>query len=695
MLDFDNHDEVQQAVENAMDIERDNRLNVREAHKFVTNRNGQWEEQWYNNADGKPRYQFDMTSPVINAIAGDISQKSFSVDIKPTGDASSEDTAKIIDGMVRNIESISNASDTYDNAAVDVVTAGLAGWEVVQKYVDDNSFDQDLVISPLLDFGDRVWFDPSAKMQDKSDAKWAVKLTSMDPNDYEKKWPEGAAESVSKENVSNSGQYKAELITVGRIYWIKQKDRDLVKMSDGSILPDDDKFEAIAAQLAEQGITEERRRKRPDDIVFARDFDGADWLDKEKETVFSRLPLIPVYANYKIIEDKPLYFGVVEKLMDRQRVFNYAKSREIEEGAFASRAKYWMTQLQAEGHESQLQTLNSNSDPVQFYNADGEAPGVPQQQGGAVINQGLVTLSASMKEGMSEAIGMFAAGMGDNPGLQSGIAIEMLQDKGSMGTRLYSKAMEIAICATGRVIVDALPRAYDAKRVVRILGEDGKADAVEINKPVTGSDGQPVTLNNLTAGKYNVTCTMGPSFSSKQSETVAAITEISGVDPSIIGIGSDVLLNNISAPGMDIIASRKRKQLFEGGAIPQDEWTDEEQQVMQAQSQQPQQPDPSMIMAQAELQKAQAEMAKVQQRDKDSELNARLKLEEMDQKRNKDEVSAILQQQKLIVENINTMADTLKVLREAMGVDSIVGPNAQQAFIQQAQAITIEQNESL
>ena len=60
--------------------------------------------------------------------------------------------------------------------------------------------------------------------------------------------------------------------------------------------------------------------------------------DKPKKTVFKDwLPIVPVLANFDVIDGKVIYYGAVEKLMDPQRVFNYTKSREVEEGALAPR----------------------------------------------------------------------------------------------------------------------------------------------------------------------------------------------------------------------------------------------------------------------------------------------------------------------------------------------------------------------
>ena len=84
----------------------------------------------------------------------------------------------------------------------------------------------------------------------------------------------------------------------------------------------------------------------------------------------------------------------------------------------------------------------------------------------------------------------------------------------------------------------------------------------------------------------------------------------------------DVWLNNLSAPGMDVMAERFRQSLLEQGAIPFEQMTPEEQQEAQQASQQPPQPDPMMIAAQAEQEKAQAEQLNAQTKQQEAQLNA-------------------------------------------------------------------------
>jgi DNA-binding protein len=302
---------------------------------------------------------------------------------------------------------------------------------------------------------------------------------------------------------------------------------------------------------------------------------------------------------------------------------NYSMSREIEEGALAPRAKYWMTQAQAAGHESKLSTLNTNSDPVQFYNFDPEAPmAIPQQQGGAKINSGLRSISESMRQIIGQSAGMFAANMGDNPGLQSGVAIERLQNKRDNGTIKYFRAREIAITYTGKLLVKAIPKVYDTPRQIRLMYEDGTFEMTALNEQqVDQQTGKVVTLNDLSQGIYDVVCKAGPSFRNRQEETIDVLLKMSEADPSILQLGGDLLLQAVSTPVSEQLAERKRAMMMQQGLIPENQWTDEEKQMMAQKAQQSQQnQDPNMVLAMAEQMKAQAEMLNAQNKQQELQM---------------------------------------------------------------------------
>ena len=82
-----------------------------------------------------------------------------------------------------------------------MIRAGIDGWRVVQRYGDNDSFDQDLFIDPVADFLERVWFDRNSVRQTREDARHCWVLEDFDREAYKAKWPKGSEQSVNVDSV--------------------------------------------------------------------------------------------------------------------------------------------------------------------------------------------------------------------------------------------------------------------------------------------------------------------------------------------------------------------------------------------------------------------------------------------------------------------------------------------------------------
>jgi hypothetical protein len=714
----------------AQDADTDNRDKVSEEFAFLEKKDGQWEPEIIKSFSSKPRYTFDKSNPIVDDIAGEMQQADFDIRIRPSGGEATKELAKTYDGIVRNIENISGAKHIFNKAGRDMVAAGIAGWEVTHDWLDGDSFEQDLIIRPIHDFDRRVWFDVASTMQDASDADYVFVLQDLTPDEYEKRFPEGSGMSIGDDKDFHLYQFKPDFITVGRILYKERRKRTLLLLSDGSVREKNEDFNKVSDELAEAGITVTNSRETDSFVVVSRLFDGGAFLTEKQETVFTDyLPIVPTYGNFAVRESKIIYKGAIRDIMDAQRTYNYARSREIEEVALSPRAKYWMTRKQAANPEDRatLQTLNTNADPVQLYTHDPENPGPPILSGGYPINPGLQTTVSNSLEDISTSAGRFGAQEGNIDSPLSGVAIQALQNKGDNSSIKYFQSQEIAECQTGRILVKAIPKVYDTKRQVRILNEDDSMDMVTINDQVYDQETrQFVTVNDLSKGKYDVTCDVGPAFKNRQQESVKALTELIQAIPGVGELSADVLMKNIASPGVDVVGERVRRRLVESGAIPQSQLTDEElKEIQQSQLAAQQNPPPPDPVQQAFLEQTQAQTAdvisKAQERADKSQLKSQelllkeqeqlLKAQDSAEKRDMEELKIMMmqqaanieQQQKIIeasvkgqaqvFESLNTQANTLKTLREAMGVDTIVGPHATEAYIQQAETITEQQDD--
>lgn len=697
-----NYIEMIKLLEESQEAEYDNRQMVREAEHFLHKRDGQWEPQILSRFAGKPRYTFDECGPIVDDIMGEMQTAEFGLKVRPSGNMATMQMAKIYDGIIRTLQNISNAKSVFMDAARAMVGTGFSGWRVVQAYRDDDSFQQDLMIKPIHNFVDNVWFDSGAAERTMADANHCWVLTSMTKSDYESRFPNGSGMSVGSNITSQVYDYKkADEVIVGEYLYRKKRTRELALMSDGSIYEMDENFRKVLDDLARQGITIVRTRKRPYHDVYQKLFDGQGWLSGANKTVFNYIPIIPVFGEFLISENKVIYKGVVEKIRDAQRVINYAESRKIEEGALAPRGKVWMTKDQATSDDVRrsLRTLNTNMEPVQFYDfVDGQNP--PQYMGAPASNPGLVETSQSAQSFIQRVSGTFDEARGAAPAHRSGEAVGLLQKKSDNPKRKWFSAVEVAIEHTCRILIKAIPKVYDTQQEMVLTGLDGTTETITIREKVRDAQsGQIVELNDLSKGSYDVVCTSGPAFQSRQQETVTAINEMAAIDPTIMELGADILLSNINAPGIDQIAERKRLQMINAGLIPMNQLKDVEKKMVE---QKKAQGGDMSAIDRANLQIAAAQEADV--KGKNTERAAKLELEQQKlqlkqmemQMRSQleDKKLAQAQQQQMldaltaINDQVKTQAETLKLIREAMGADAVVSKSSARAFEQQSRELS-------
>jgi hypothetical protein len=620
-MDYSDHNAVVKTLERLQGDDHDQREEAIEVSHFLYKADGQWEPDVVQRMGGRPRYTFDWCTDIVDDIAGEMEQADFAMRVKPAGGEATEDVADIYDGMLRNIQNISNADDIFNDAAREMVAIGVDGWRIKQDYSQtENTFDQDLYVVDIENYLESVWWDQDSKECTHATSNYCYVLESFTDGVYTEKWPKGKKKSLGTSRTEEVYDHKPEQIVVGELLYKVRSKQSIFEMTNGRVYADDAEFAKVKDELAAAGVTVKRERKRTITRVHTRLFDAGGWLTEPKETVFSYIPVIPTYANFRIQEGKVIYWGAIHKKRDAQRVYNYAESRKVEEGALAPRKKIFMDPRHAKGHEKTIQSLNTNSDPVQLINFDESIP-LPYESQGPQVNPGLETVAQSA---MVNLRGNADRMPGEPVGLRSGVAVEREQSKQDTKSVKYFSAQQKAMKHTARILVDAIPRVYDTRRTVRVLGEDGTSDMVTLNDRVFDQDSQTwVEINNLAVGHYDVTCEVGPAFRSRQSETTAAFNDLATIDPTILQEGKDVWLRNIPVPGMDIMADRARASMLQQGMIPESEMTDKEKAELAAAQQaaegQEQPPDPMMVAAQAEVMKAQNQEKELQIKYMDAE----------------------------------------------------------------------------
>ena len=175
------------------------------------------------------------------------------------------------------------------------------------------------------------------------------------------------------------------------------------------------------------------------------------------------------------------------------------------------------------------------------------------------------------------------------------------QREGDTSTFNFVDNLSRAIRHAGRILVDMIPHVYNTERIIRIIHEDGDNDAIPVNQPVQpGQLPQRLTpqqqdnqedqaehaegmmrIFDLTTGKYDVTCSAGPSFNTKREAAAEQQMQFLQAVPNAGPLIGDIIAKNMDWPGSDDIADRLKAML-----PPQLQGANPQLQAMQAQMQQ-------------------------------------------------------------------------------------------------------------
>jgi hypothetical protein len=226
-----------------------------------------------------------------------------------------------------------------------------------------------------------------------------------------------------------------------------------------------------------------------------------------------------------------------------------------------------------EGYEEFWKNLNTSNLPYLPYNAtdeNGNPLPMPQRQQPPVMAQAYMQGMQVAAEEMKMASGQYDASMGARSNETSGRAITARQREGDTATFHFVDNVARAIKYTGKILVDLIPKIYDTPRIVRILGEDGKEDKAHIDPTMQqaylkqeGPEGIK-EIYNPSVGRYDVTVSVGPSYSTKRQEAFYALNDMASRNPKVLDIAGDLVMKAADFPMAEELAERFEKALPPG-----------------------------------------------------------------------------------------------------------------------------------
>lgn len=567
--------DILEAFKDATDRESDMRSQMLDDAKFLAL------DQWPDSVrrerelDGQPCLTIDKANQYLNQVVNDIRQARPSIKVRPVDDNGDPETAEVYNGVIRNIQDVSRASIAYD-WAVQCSTAIGRGWfRIVTDYDDDNTFDQSPYIRRVANpFS--VYPGPYVE-PDGSDMEWCIVAEELARSRYMREF--GVSEADIKElQETATGDGRAwvtdETVRIAERFYVQSKTAKLVALSTGEVMLEDE-LEALVEQLSAAMQAQALPPMALPTVVGDRDTqirtiewcktDGVRILE-ERDWLGKWIPVIPVHGVEQWVDGKRRLSGLVRPMKDSLRMYNYFASAITERVALQPKTPFVGPSEAFAGHEGLWAAANRESRAYLPYNhvgEDGNPLPAPSRTAPAAIESGMSSILQRIEHDVQTTVGVFKASLGDQSNEKSGRAILARQKEGDTATFHYSDNLSRSISHAGRILVDLIPKVYDVRRVVRLLGEDGEADSavVDPRQPQALTKqrdmmGEVETIYNLGVGRYDVTVSTGPAYNTLRMEAAEAMMGMVQANPALMQVMGDLLFRAFDWPMADEIAKR-------------------------------------------------------------------------------------------------------------------------------------------
>lgn len=559
--------EIKDTFEESDDAEADNRRSAKECIEFA--RLGrQWPEavRLQREKDQRPCLTINKMNTFIRQVVNEARMNKPSIKVRPVDSRADPKVADIYSGLIRNIESTSDADVAYDTGNESAVVGGFGYWRVVLDYTHEDSFDLDIKIKRIRN-PFTVWRDPYSQEADGSDwnrchigqllhkelfakkygkaeqANW-----SMDYQGLEQRWMQGDDIRVM--------EYWKRRERKGEILLLFNPLTGQEQVIDGEIWAEPQRQRDFLAAGCEVRGNREVRRYEVCQYIAS----GAEVLEEHKWPG-KYIPVVPIYGD-EVDEDGKVHLrSLVADSIDPQRNYNYWRSATTEMVALGPKAP-WVGPKGSFASDKNWKTANRETHAFLEYDVV-EAAAPPQRVPFDSAPAGALQEAANADGDIKGTMGMYDASLGNRSNETSGAAITARQREGDVSTFHFTDNTNRAIRFTGRILVDLIPRVYTGKRIVRVMGTDAdknKTESVQLGVSTPQPDGTTVVYD-LTAGKYDLSIEAGPNYATRRVEASTHMLEMMRANPQMAGLAGDLFVRNQDWPGAEELARRLEASL--------------------------------------------------------------------------------------------------------------------------------------
>ncbi len=548
--------EARERLAHVLDTDKTNRDNYLNDTRFVYMAGEQWpeavkrqREQWKELC-----LEFNQLKQFVAQVVNDQRQNRPGIRVHPANGEASEEVAEILQGLIRGIEYDSKAEACYDNAFQSAVVGGRGWWRIATDYVDNDAFEQKLVILPIFD-SNTVLADNEYQQPDGSDRKFVFVTQSISKKDFAKQYPDADAQGLEIDSYWADGK---DNLIIADYYRRVCKKRMMVLMSDGA------KGFKDEMPTPPEGVTIVNEREVEDYSVEWYTIAGGNQVLKQHEWIGTFIPVVQTTGDDLLINGERTYQGLITHARDAQSMLNFGMTQQAIHLSLTPRAPWVAAEGQLEGYEQIWKDANTKNYSVLPYKpttVEGLLVPPPQRTAPSMPDAGWANWCQNMIQMIRSTIGMYENSLGMRGTESSGKAIVAREKQGDNATFHYVDNLSRAIALTGRILLEAIPKVYDTERIIHTIGQDDSRDTVTVNQVTVDESLNAIKNNDLTVGKYSVTVQAGPSYATKRQETADTLTQLSQAYPAMMEVAGDLIVKAQDIPDADVIADRLKLML--------------------------------------------------------------------------------------------------------------------------------------
>jgi hypothetical protein len=607
----------------------------------------------------RPRPEFNRIWKNINRLIGDINDMELNAVIMGNSSDASDESAVLLQKRWRHDFQSSDGVEASETATMEAIVGGFGALKIVTKYEDEeqpNDDEQYACLEIVHSAATSVYFDAGAIRKDKSDSRWGWHLTRVSRDRLEEDFDVDSICSFGNPVANESRNLDTNRdVYVAHYYEVIEKNvttydfsllvpgleitsGDGIADSAGATYTREELKEIRAEYELQVGEMAPTTRRKVKYVEYAL-ADGEKYLTKPQRMPFKRVPIIPRYGYYAVVDGQEYYCGEVRKNTDAEMFHNMFGSilAQVASAPQVTKPEYAPEQIARHAAQRARADIDNVpfllSDPIRDIENNPVHFGPVGYQQPPQLGSGAATFGQFLQETIATNGG---TGQATLPSNTSDAAIQSVNERQDDAFLPIVKNVLHSCKATCEAWIPAAQKLYFSNsRQISVIegnGEIAKITTLEMGETEGGGYGPS---KNTANGRYSVKVEQGEAYKTskeRQIEVNLQMIQMAGADAEyaqLLAYNTMTLTDGEGGDRMRMIARLREIDsiLSMGYPIQLFDFTEEEQQFIQYRQQQMQQQsqsqeNPAMALAQAEMLKGQAAQVEAESSMMSQQINA-------------------------------------------------------------------------